>query len=51
VSTEFITTLPETKANYDAVMVIVDKLTKMVMFRPTRIDMDTDTTEKLIFNH
>ena len=48
---DFITTLPETKANHDAVMVIVDKLTKLVMFIPTRTDMDTVTTAKLFFNH
>jgi hypothetical protein len=47
----FITTLPETKANHDAVMVIVDKLTKLLMFIPTRTDMDTVTTAKLFCNH
>jgi hypothetical protein len=36
VSVAFITTLPVTKENHDAVMVIVDKLTKLVMFIPTR---------------
>jgi hypothetical protein len=41
VSMDFITTLPVTKENHDAVMVIVDKLTKLVMFIPTRTDMDT----------
>jgi hypothetical protein len=34
----FITSLPETTANHDAVMVIVDKITKLVMFIPTRTD-------------
>jgi hypothetical protein len=51
VSVDFITTLPETKANHDTVMVIVDKLTKLVMFRPTRTDMDTVKTAKPLFNH
>jgi hypothetical protein len=51
VSMDFITTLPETRANHDAVMVIVDKLTKLVMFIPTRTDMDTVTTARLLFNH
>jgi hypothetical protein len=41
VSMVFITTLPETKASHDAVMVIVDKLAKLVMFIPTRTDIDT----------
>ena len=51
VSMDFITSLPETKANHDAVMVIVDKLTKLVMFIPTRTDMDTVATAKMFFNH
>jgi hypothetical protein len=41
---DFINSLPETKGNHDAVMVIVDKLTKLVMFIPTRTDMDTVAT-------
>jgi hypothetical protein len=48
---DFITSLPETKANHDAVMVILDKLTKLVMFIPTRTDMDTVATAKMFFNH
>jgi hypothetical protein len=51
VSMNFITTLPVTKANHDAVMVIVDKLTKLVMFIPTQTDMDTVETAKKFFNH
>jgi hypothetical protein len=48
---DLITSLPETKANHEAVMVIVDKLTKLVMFIPTRTDMDTLVTAKMFFNH
>jgi hypothetical protein len=48
---DFITTLPVTKENHDAVMVIVDKLTKLVMFIPTRTDLDTVETAKTFFNH
>ena len=51
VSMDFITSLPETKANHDAVMVTVDKLTKLVMFIPTRADMDTAATANMFFNH
>jgi hypothetical protein len=51
VSKDFITTLPVTKENHDAVMVIVNKLTKMVMFIPTRTDMDTVETAKKVLNH
>jgi Integrase zinc binding domain len=50
VSMVFITTLPEIKANHDAVMVIVDKLTKLVIIIPTRTDMDTVKTAALFFN-
>jgi hypothetical protein len=35
VSLNFITTFPVTKENHEAVMMIVDKLTKLVMFIPT----------------
>jgi hypothetical protein len=51
VSMDFITTLPAKKENHDAVMVIVDKLTKLVMFIPTRTSMDTVETAKKFFNH
>jgi hypothetical protein len=48
---DFITTLPVTKENHDAVTVIVDKLTKLVMFIPTQTDMDTVETVNMFFNH
>jgi hypothetical protein len=51
VSTEFITTFPVTKENHDAVMVIEDKITKLVMCIPTRTDMDTMETAQKFFNH
>jgi hypothetical protein len=44
VSMDFVTSLPETKANHDAVMVIVDQLTKLVIFIPTQTDMDAVAT-------
>jgi hypothetical protein len=47
----FITSLPEAKANHDAVMVIVDKITNLVMFNPTRTDMDKVATAKMFFNN
>jgi hypothetical protein len=49
VSMDFITNLPVTKENHDAVMGIVDKLTKLVMFIPTRTDMDRVETAKKFF--
>jgi hypothetical protein len=48
---DFITTFIVTKGNHDAVIEIVDKLTKLVMFIPTRTDMDTVETAKKVFNH
>jgi hypothetical protein len=51
VSMDFITTFPVTKENHGAVMVIVNKLTKLVMFIRTRTDMDTVETAKTFFNH
>jgi hypothetical protein len=48
---DFITTLPVTKENHDAVMVIEDKPTKLVMFIPTQTDMDILETAKKLFNH
>jgi hypothetical protein len=47
---EFITTLPATKEYHEEVMVIVDQLSKLVMFIPTRTDMDTVETTKKFFN-
>jgi hypothetical protein len=51
VSMDCITTLPVTKENHDAAMVIVDKLTKLVMFIHTRTDIYTVETAKKFFNH
>jgi hypothetical protein len=48
---DFITTLPVTKENLDSVMVIVEKFTNLVMFIPTRTDMDTVETAKKFFNN
>ena len=35
VSMDFITHLPKTKAGHDALLVVVDYLTKMIILRPT----------------
>jgi hypothetical protein len=48
---DFITTLPVTKEDHDALMVIVGKLTKLVMFIPSQTDMDTVETATKFFNH
>jgi hypothetical protein len=50
-SMDFISTLPLTKENHDAVMVIVDKLTKLVIFILTRTYMGTVEIANKFFNH
>ena len=42
VSMDFITQLPETSRGHDAILVFVDRLTKMVHFAPTRIDVSAE---------
>jgi hypothetical protein len=51
ISIDFITILTVTKENHDAVMVIVNKLTKLVMIIPIRTDMDAVETAMMFFNH
>jgi hypothetical protein len=48
---KFITTLPVTKENHDAVMMILENLTTLVMSITTRIDMDTVETAKKFFSN
>jgi hypothetical protein len=51
VSMDFITALPKTKNEFDAIMVVVDKLTKMVMFIPTTTEVDAVGSAKLFFRN
>jgi Integrase zinc binding domain/RNase H-like domain found in reverse transcriptase len=51
VSMDFITALPKTKNGFDAIMVIVDKLTKLVMFIPTTTEVDAVGAAKLFFGN
>jgi hypothetical protein len=51
VTMDFITFLPRTKNKYDAVMVVVDKLTKMVHFIPCTSNINTQQVARLFFNH
>jgi hypothetical protein len=48
---DFFTTLPVTKENIYAVIVIVDELINLVMFIPTRTDMDTVETTEMFLSH
>ena len=47
VTIDFITKLPKTKRGYDAVLVAVDKLSKMVHYVPTTTDVDAREVAKL----
>ena len=51
VSMDFITTLPKTKTGHDAILVVVDRLTKMAHFIPTTTNADAPSTANLFFNH
>jgi hypothetical protein len=51
VTMDFITGFPTTPRGYDAVMVMCDRLTKMVHFAPCHKDTDTLTTAKLFIKH
>jgi hypothetical protein len=51
VTMDFITGFPCTPRGYDAVMVICDRLTKMVRFAPCTKDTDTTAVAKLFIKH
>jgi hypothetical protein len=51
VSMDFITQLPKSKNGYDAILVIVDKLSKYVTFIPTHTNVNAIDTAKLFFNY
>jgi len=48
---DFIVQLPMTKAGYDAILVIVNRLTKRVHFIPTTISASAPDTAKIFFNN
>ena len=47
---DFITHLPKTKQGYDALLVMVDYLTKMIIFRPTYSTAIVVDTTKIFMN-
>ena len=51
VSMDFITHLPQTRRGHDAILVFVDRLTKMVHFAPNTTDVDAEETARLFFEH
>ena len=48
---DFITQLPETRKGHDAIMVFVDRLTKMVHFAPTRTEASAEDVAQLFMEH
>jgi len=51
VSTDFITQLPETRRGNDALMVVVDRLSKMVILIPTQTTVTAAGAAKLFFEN
>jgi Integrase zinc binding domain len=51
VTLDFVTELPRTSSGHDAILVIVDRLSKIVRFCPTTSDVDAFGSAKLFFNH
>ena len=51
ISLDFITGLPKTKGGYDAVLVVVDRLTKMTHFVATRKKLSTVGWARLFLDH
>ena len=50
ITMDFITELPKTKEQYDCIMVVVDRLTKMAKFIPTTTNADAPAIAKLFFD-
>lgn len=51
ISMDFITQLPKTKSGHDAILVFVDRLTKMVHFAQTTVQCTAADTAKLFIHH
>ena len=51
ISMDFITGLPRTNCDHDSIWVVVDRLTKLVKFIPTRKDVKTPKLARLFIEH
>ena len=47
----FITFLPKTQKGHDAILVFVDRLTKVVHFIPTHTDVSAEDVTRLVLEH
>jgi len=48
---DFIVDLPKSKNNNNSILIVIDRLTKMATFIPTRKEITTKQTAELIFNN
>lgn len=51
ISMDFITKLPKTRRNHDALMIIVDRLTKRAIFIPTKGSANAEETAQLFLDY
>jgi Reverse transcriptase (RNA-dependent DNA polymerase)/RNase H-like domain found in reverse transcriptase/Integrase zinc binding domain/Chromo (CHRromatin Organisation MOdifier) domain/Retroviral aspartyl protease/Integrase core domain/Retrotransposon gag protein/Zinc knuckle len=51
VSMDFVTALPRSRKGHDAVLVVVDRFTKMVKFIPTSVKVTAEGAARLFFDH
>ncbi|KAF1329279.1 Retrovirus polyprotein, partial [Globisporangium splendens] len=51
ISMDFMVSLPSTNSNFDAIMIIVDRLTKRSMFIPTKTTASAEDTAELFMKH
>jgi transposase InsO family protein len=51
VSMDFVTALPETKRGHNAVLVVVDRFSKMVKFIPTTVKVSAEEAARLFFDN
>ena len=51
VGMDFITQLPETSIGHDAILVIIDRLTKLVCLVPFKTTIRAEGTAELFMNH
>ena len=51
ITMDFVTALPLTPSGYDAIMVMVDKLTKRMFLAPTTSHVNSEEAAELFYNH